>query len=252
MESYYWEGCEPEGSVLRSAFRELDRGESRGKVIESFLFLLRSGDIVAVGIALDYYKVAEISSLRAGSEPGLAEYSQEVLEVARAVLDGGPSSASLSPLVGKGANYASALHVMVNTATLEDVDVLVSHMSDPVSPEVRNLAIEASGGVLWRYEAGDSRLLSVLKGIALGEAEVYVDRVSALGAIGASRLPAAVGALVEATEDADVRIQAHAALQLSEEDIVGEYRNLLENLAENWGDDAPFPAEEVRSALQDD
>ncbi|MFC5752013.1 hypothetical protein [Actinomadura rugatobispora] len=95
--SFYWRGC-AEGEAI---------GADR-----PMLELLRSGDTVAMGIALDHIQHSWALS-RFGGDVPYEDLAGEVLECARTLLRRPPTPAALSPQTGEGANHASALNAMM-------------------------------------------------------------------------------------------------------------------------------------------
>ncbi|WP_157847638.1 HEAT repeat domain-containing protein [Streptomyces violens] len=248
MHSHYWQGCELSAPELAHAHEVLASPAPPAERITAFLKLLRSGDPVATGIAMDHYQLAD-ATRRFGEDNPFTDHSDELLATAREVLRQSPSSATLSPHVGEGANHASALYAITNLAEAEDSALLAKIIRTTRTPEVRNVALEVAGGVMWNSETPDPQLLKTLKEIALNQHEEYMDRVYALNATGSARSEDAISTLVRATKDSDLRIQAHAALSLAEEDLVVKYRPLIEQLIATWPPDAPSPANEVRLAI---
>ncbi|NUK56442.1 HEAT repeat domain-containing protein [Streptomyces lunaelactis] len=250
MHSYYWRGCELSDPRLARAHEELASADLAKNRVDALLLLLRSTDPVAVGIALDHYRSAQSTS-RMGTENPFADYSEEILQVARRALNQPPSAAEMSPFTGEGANHASALFAMTSLTDPEDAGLLVRILQSSTNPEVRNVALAVARETVWQSETPDQALISILGDIALNTGERYDERVRAIGALGSARTEKAISTLRAGTEDEDLRIQAHSAHELAEEDLLEQYRPFLEHLVSTWPEDAPFPASEVRYALDE-
>src|SRR5512138_3217063 len=105
FDSYYWHAARvrPE---LEQARDRLAAGHDRA----AFAELLRSGDPVAVAIALDHYHRADAST-RHGTPNPFEDHRNEVIAAAREVLRGAPSDAAGD--LAAGSNYASALGTLM-------------------------------------------------------------------------------------------------------------------------------------------
>ncbi|MEU6786619.1 hypothetical protein ABZ912_46125 [Nonomuraea angiospora] len=249
--SYYWTRPRFSDERLTSACEALqaDVAETWSGPISPFLTLLRSGDQVAVGIALDVYQRSGALS-RLGGAPLYGEHQAEILEAARELLRQPPSSADLSPQAGAGANHASALNVMMNLAEQQDCDLIADALERTTNPTVVEAAAGAAGAAFFHTEGSPHLRLLALVAAYIDDADHPLQlRVRMLSALGDCQAPEATAYLLRALHQPEVEIQVQAAVGLTDGDRLEAHRELLERVAASWPDDAPYMAEEVRRIL---
>ena len=241
FDSYYWHRAQTGASEFERARERLAAGSDR----VAFELLLRSGDPVAIGIALDQYDYAEAST-RHGTANPFVGYRDEVIACARGILRGPPSPASLG--AEPGANHASALGVLMNVAEPEDAALIVPGLDPTCTANLRLAAARAAKHALERSSAPDQRLVDALSQILFDDAADLDERRAALSALGCAKSAAATDALLRATRDADLSLQARAALHLLDRDPRA-HRARVEALVLAWPDHPPYPAADVLELL---
>ncbi|GAA2421437.1 hypothetical protein GCM10010191_36080 [Actinomadura vinacea] len=185
--SFYWQGC-AEGDAI-AADRPLRE-------------LLRSGETVAMGIALDQIQRSWALS-RFGGDVPYEDFEQEVLECARTLLRQPPTPAELSPYTGEGANHASALNAMMNIARAEDCGLIADVLERTSNPNVREAVASAAGAALSCCDdesAGCGRLVGLIGTFADDPRLPVLERARLLGAL--DRAP---GATATALRDRGAR-----------------------------------------------
>jgi hypothetical protein len=242
FDSYHWHGARTGTPALERARERLASSHDRA----AFELLLRSGDPVAAGIALDQYSYADAST-RHGTDNPYAGFSDEVFARAREILRGPPSPASLG--AEPGANHASALGALLNAAEPEDSELIVCALEQASTVNLRFAAAFTAGTALEKSPSPDERLVAALAGILLDETTVDLDsRRAAVSALGGARSAAATDALLRATRVSDISLQASAALHLLDRDLHA-HRAHVEALARSWPEDPPYPAGDVFELL---
>ncbi|MGI5200276.1 HEAT repeat domain-containing protein [Spirillospora sp. CA-108201] len=212
------------------------------------LTLLRSGDQTAAGIALDVYQRSGALS-RFGGDPLHGEHQVEVLEVARELLSQPPSPSEMSPCTGAGANHASALNAMMNTAEGQDCDLIADALDRTVNPAVVEAAAGAAGAAFSNTDgSAHPRLLALVSAYIYDADPRLALRVRMISALGKSQSPEAIAHLLRALDRPELEIQIQAALCLATGQTE-DHRELLERVTASWPDDAPYPAEEVCRVL---
>jgi hypothetical protein len=244
FDSYYWRDARAASPELERARERLAADRDRA----AFALLLRSGDPVAVGIALDQYHYAEASS-RHGTANAFAEHTEEVASRAREILHDPPSGPDRG--AEPGANHASALGALMNLAGPEDAALIADVLDRTRTTNLRFAASLAAGTALERSVSPDARLLTALEELALDHAAELDERLAALSALGRSQSVAASNALLRATRVSDVGLQATASLHLLDRDPRA-YRDRIAELALAWPEDPPYPAGDVLELLADD
>ncbi|MGO1051575.1 hypothetical protein [Crossiella sp. CA198] len=251
IESHHWRGCSLSDGALERMRQDLLRSVRAPGSRDAFLSLLRSGDTVAVGVALDFYHHLD-SLTRFGTDNPFYGDRAEVLWQARSVLAQPPSPAELSPSGGAGANHASALAAMLNLAESEDAGLVADALGGSINPEVRSMAAMTAGRVLRQSETPDSRLLDNL---ASGIRDSHVplpERLDLLASLAGVNAPEAISVLVSTLQADELKLQVNAAYFLAADDLLAAHRSLLEQVVETWPENAPYPADEVRDALADE
>ena len=241
FDSYHWHGARTGTPELERARERLASSHDRA----AFELLLRSGDPVATGVALDQYSYADAST-RHGTDNPYDGVSDEVFARAREILRGPPSPASLG--AEPGANHASALGALLNAAEPEDSELIVRALEQASTANLRFAAAFAAGTALEKSPSPDERLVTALAGILLDETVDRDSRLAAVSALGGARSAAATDALLRATRVADLGLQASAALHLLDRDLHG-HRAHVEALARSWPADPPYPAGDVLELL---
>ncbi|WP_413099293.1 hypothetical protein [Streptomyces sp. Inha503] len=249
--SHYWQDSQLHQDALVEAYQELTNPGDVEARFASFLTLLRSGDSVAAGVAMDHYEMSESGSRMGGVNP-LDVYSGEVLQIARATLESPPSPASLSPHTGEGANHASALLATANIISPQDFRLVKKIIDTTTNGEVRNLALASCSRVVGAKDADDIEFVQLLGVIAYDVREAPQNRISAISALGSMNTDQSVEALSIAMGDPDISIQAHIALAILQMDCAARWIDQLKRLAASWPAKAPFPADDVRDLLEDE
>ncbi|NUP38568.1 MAG: hypothetical protein HOY76_16500 [Streptomyces sp.] len=264
FQSWYWKR-EFRDEELRDAFAATNDPTTPEAFEQGFLTLLRSGDTVACGIALDYYDRAEMTSRYVGGNP-LEPHAEEVFAVARRLLAQPPRPGD--GVAKEGANHASALAALTRGG-LEDRDADAIAEVLARMPEVNLLerALDAAhllvdeeeeyeeeergdaeGGVEEEEEedwAPDPRLVALIARV-----EACRDRVAAVAALRETPGAEAAESLVRATDDAEWRVQQEAAAALAAGTRFYAHRPLLERLVRSWSaDQRSTAADEVHDAL---
>ncbi|MGW1177593.1 hypothetical protein ACWD4P_28220 [Kitasatospora sp. NPDC002543] len=249
FDSYHWWGCELNDSELNGARIKLASGTGdRRSDRDSFRTLLRSGDTVAVGIALDHFHHAD-STGRYGMENPFAEDSSEVLDRARKILGSPPAPASRTGAEYDGADHASALLAMLNLACPEDSGLVASALRQATTANSMEAAALVAGTVLEESATLDQDLVDALADVLFDTSNSPAERLRALMAFANAHSTEAARVAARAIELADFRLQAHAALILATRHLP-THRALVERVVATWPEDAPFPAPTVRDLLR--
>lgn len=241
FDSYYWGDARVAGAELERARQRLAAAGERA----AFAVLLRSGDPVAVGVALDQYHHAEALTRHGGASP-FEEHTDEVVARAREALRGPPSGPELG--AEPGANHASALGALMNLAGPEDAALIADALARTRTGNLRFAASLAAGTALERSPSPDERLVAALEEIALNAAAHRDERSGAVSALGCARSAAATAALLRVTLVPEVGLQASAALHLLDRDLRA-HRAHVEALVRAWPEDPPYPAGDVLELL---
>ncbi|MGW5444330.1 hypothetical protein [Streptomyces asiaticus] len=249
--SHYWQDSQLHQDPLVEAYQELTNPGSAEARFAGFLVLLRSGDSVAAGVAMDHYEMSESGSRMGGVNP-LDVYSGEVLEIARATLESPPSPASLSPHTGEGANHASALLAAANMISPQDFRLVRKVIDTTTNGEVRSLALASCSRVVDAKNAGDVEFAQLLGTIACDVREAPQNRISVISALGSMNTDQSAEALSIALDDPDISIQAHVVLEILHMDCGARWIDQLKRLAASWPAKAPFPVDDVRDLLEDE
>ncbi|HEX8115015.1 MAG TPA: hypothetical protein VF516_45115 [Kofleriaceae bacterium] len=240
FDSYYWHAgrVRPE---LEQARERLAAGHDRA----AFKLLLRSGDPVAVAIALDHYHRADAST-RHGTPNPFEDHRDEVIAVARDVLRGAPTEERED--IAAGANYASALGALMNLAEPQDAVLIVAALERVSTSELRFAAAAAASTLLERSPDPDERLIAALEAVALDDTAGRDAREAAASAVGRTRSAAATHAVLRFLDTGEFWLQAVAALHLLDIDRRA-YRARVEQIVRGWPEPPPYPGDEVLELL---
>lgn len=239
FDSYHWRRYVLSTPELERARAQVSATRDRA----SFVLLLRSNDMAAVGVAFDQYQYGEASS-RWGSSNPFAEYQDEVAARAREILQGPPSFSSNGAQAG--ANHASALNALSNLAEPEDAELVLRALELTSTPDLRCAATLAARRVLEKTAAPNEQLIAALEKIVFDDTIASEDRTAALGSLAGASSTYATDVLLRVIRLPHLRLQAHAALHLLDR---GAHRALVEEVAHAWPADSPYPADEVLELL---
>lgn len=245
--SRYWQECDLEIPELRAAHQELRSPTGEIEHQRAFRLMLHSGHTAAVGIALDHFHHDDgLTRFGLDVEP----YVPEVLAVAGDVLRQPPSPAAASPETGGGANHASALQVFEEHAGPDAAEAIAAALRKPdATAVVRGRAVSAASRCLERWEVPDARVVTALEELIFDPAVDVDERTEAVGALFDVRSPQVTAVLVRAAGSAELPIQVEAAVGLTCEHLIDEYRDLLQRLAASWPEDVGRRAQRVRHEL---
>ncbi|MFL4902569.1 hypothetical protein ACJ6WF_05140 [Streptomyces sp. MMS24-I2-30] len=247
FETYHWQGVTLDDPGLEAARSELASPSDQDAALRAFVDLLRSGETAAMGIALDHYHYA-ISMERHGFGNVLRGYGHEALQCARQILRGAPSAASQTGASMNGAEYASALLIMINRAEEEDVESIARVLDAPPNYDAESAAFKSAGRILELSTGANERLVTALARVIFDDRRDAGDRLDALEALAKGSSPQALVEIKTAMELNDLGIQTTAAYALAVHDLAA-YRSLIEEKAAAWPEDAPYPASDVRDIL---
>ncbi|MFD0901908.1 hypothetical protein [Actinomadura sediminis] len=242
--STYWDGVDPGSPRLARALDEMRSPTSEQAHRAAFRALLHSGRVAAVGIALDHFCSGEgLTRFGLSTEP----YHADVRVLARHVL-----SQPLTSIPGteEGACQASALDALACIADPGDARLLADLLARPdLPPLVRSRLFRAVDTCLGKWEEPDERVVAAIERVFLDPAVPMDDRVEAVEALFDASGRRMVEALLRAVGCEAVPVQIAGAERLSEEDLIGEHRELLRDLAASWPEEAPHEARLVRRRL---
>jgi hypothetical protein len=142
--SWYWE-CEFDDAVLQAAFDATGTAESADDFRRAFLVLLRSDDVAARGVALDFYDRAGATS-RFGEENPFGCFHDEVMAVAREMLAGPPRPED--DIAFAGAEHASAPLAIKNDVRSEDGAAVLAVLRRRPDGSLLSNALSVAGAVL--------------------------------------------------------------------------------------------------------
>ncbi|MGW6137975.1 hypothetical protein ACWFRM_10520 [Streptomyces sp. NPDC055144] len=245
--TYHWQGVTLGDPALDAARSELASPSDEDAALRAFVDLLRSGDTAAMGIALDHYHYA-LSMERHGFGSVLKDYGHEVLQRARQILHEAPSPASETGASMNGADYASALLVMINRAEEEDAESIARVLDAPPNYDAESAAFRSAGRILQLSSGADERLVTELARVVFDEGRDVDDRLEALQALAKGSTPRTLADFQRAMELDDLELQATAARALAKHDLAA-HRSLIEEKVATWPEDAPYPASDVRDIL---
>jgi hypothetical protein len=243
FDSYHWREATLGTPELETARALVSMTQDRA----SFEILLRSGDVAAVGIALDQYQYGEATS-RWGTANPFADYSAEVAARAREFLREPPTPES--DRAHAGANHASALTALTNLIDANDAALVAQALAHASTPDLRCAAILAAGGVLEKKSGPDEQLIAALEGMIFDDGVADGERLDALTSLARASSARVTNMLLRALHLQDVKLQAHAALNLLDREQ-GAHRAAVETAVRTWPVDPPYPASEVFDLLGD-
>ncbi|TCO51019.1 hypothetical protein EV646_1011 [Kribbella antiqua] len=241
--SWYWRAAFDEAE-LRGAVAAMNEPTTAEEFERGFLTLLRSGETVACGIALDYFDRGEMTSRFVGGNP-LEPYAEEVFTVARRLLAQPPRPADDIARM-EGANHASALAALWRSGLIEeDADRIAEILVRMPVVELRERALDAARVFVDDDEESYPRLAALITRV-----EACRTHVEAIAALRKDARAEATAALVDATTDAEWRVRQEAAAALAHGMRFYAHRDLLERLERDWSaDEQSSAAQEVRDAL---
>lgn len=240
FDSYHWYNSRSATPMLEAARKQVAKGDRK-----AFEVLLRSGDPVAVGIALDQFHYADTATRHGTSSP-FDEYSDEVVAQARAVLREEPSLPS--PGTEEGASHASALLALMNLAEPEDASLIARALEKTHTTNLRLAAAYAASTALEKSSSPDEGLIAALDRLVRDDTAGLDERQTALSALGRTPADSAIDALSRALALSELSLQAISALHLLDRDLP-RYRTLVEDIVRAWPEDPPYPANEVLELL---
>lgn len=248
FQSWYW-NCDFNDAELQAAFEATDTAATPDDFQRAFLVLLRSEDIAARGIALDFFDRARTTS-RFGEENPFEPYREEVLAVAREMLCRPPRPAD--DIAFEGADHASALSALNHDAGPEDAEAVLGVLMRRPTGDLLDEALRTTGTVLSHSETPDARLVALIGELAFDHSLPIEDRRNALDALRDARGAQVTALLVRPTGEDDYRFQQKAAWALSFGKRFYAHRSLLQRLDASWpNDERSFEADQVRRALVD-
>ncbi|MEV4116892.1 hypothetical protein [Nonomuraea sp. NPDC049695] len=246
--SVHWEGHRLQDPDLRSAHRRLRLPTADDSYHDAMRTMLESGDVAAVGIALDHWWDAE-GALARGGEEARQPARALVLTLIQEILRQPPSPPELSREYGPRAAHLTALSAL-RIAAKDDLPVLADSLESADS--LRDQVLDTVRDVLWSVEHSHPRLVQALGDIVCDEAVPMSERSQALYLLGEFRSDNSVDVLLSATRCPELEIQAAAALVLARDETLEEHRPMIQALAASWpAEDVPTEVIEVRELLED-
>ncbi|MFI1393602.1 hypothetical protein [Streptomyces sp. NPDC020681] len=248
FDSYHWQEAQIDDAELARARSRLASGEGDGN---NFLALLRSDNIVAVGVALDHYHHAETLT-RFGDDNPFDPYSEEVLVKVRSILNSPITLKSETGAYEDGANHSSALLVMTILADPDDSDDRMAIASAVEKASTRaslEAATEAAGVMLSDADTVDQNLLNAVAEIILDESRDVWDRVRGIVALGNVTDRRAGDVLAKAAHQKNQKLQLEAAIILASRHM-STHRKVIEEITASWPEDADYPESLVLDALR--
>jgi hypothetical protein len=246
FQSWYWK-CDFDDAKLRAAFDATGTATTPGEFQKAFLLLLRSDDIVARGIALDFFDRATAVS-RFGEPNPFEPYRDEVLTTAREMLGRPPRPGD--DVAFEGANHASALLALKNDAGTEDVELVLAVLRRRPDGVLLNDALDTAKTVLRRSEIPDPHLIALIGEMVFDQTLDIDVRREACDALRDAAGDEATALLARATGEDDYGLQQKAAWALSIGKRFYTHRVLLERLDASWPEDErSFEATQVHEAL---
>jgi hypothetical protein len=231
--SWYWE-CEFDDAELQAAFDATGTAESADEFRRAFLVLLRSDDVVARGVALDFYDRAGATS-RFGEGNPFGCFHDEVMAVAREMLAGPPRPED--DIAFAGADHASALLAIKNDVRPEDGAAVLAVLRRRPDGSLLSNALSVAGAVL--SSSDEPRLAAVIGEMAFDSSRDVRDRREAVRALSEARGDEVTALLVRVvTEEEDPGLRREAATGLATGRRFYAHRELIEHLvAEDDGAD---------------
>ncbi|GAB3158824.1 hypothetical protein GCM10027258_70890 [Amycolatopsis stemonae] len=249
FDTYHWQGVHLGDAPLDEARAELESSRDPETVSRAFLTLLRSDRTAAIGVALDHYDYAEMSS-RHGTGNPYSPFAGEVLDKARQLLRQAPLPADESGIDEAGANHASALGAMLNLAEETDAEPVASALAGATGVSVREAGLSAACTVMERSTTPNPVLAETLTGIVHDAGRPGKERAAALDALAGSAADQITEVLLRALEIDDLDVQVSAAFNLAHLDST-RFHPLLERLVATWPANVPYPGSEVIDMLHE-
>ncbi|GAA0911383.1 hypothetical protein [Nonomuraea longicatena] len=237
--SVYWTSARLDDPRLRRAHEELMFPADDEGCLQAFLTLLRSGDTVAVGIALDHYRASEGLRWTLLDESAAERHLPEVLGRARAVLRRPPSPAALNPEYGVGADHLSALDTIgVRHAGPGDAGLVAHLIRSAATDSIRGEAVWMAYGVLGAAKAPE--VVAALRDLLFDPDPRWTGvRDRAVRVLAEKLGPEADEILLRLVRGDNRAAQGCAVYHLVGAGGLDRHRDLLVEIAEGWGNRAP-------------
>ncbi|WP_329248027.1 hypothetical protein OG417_00465 [Actinoallomurus sp. NBC_01490] len=246
--SVHWEGHRLQDPDLHRAHRRLRLPTVDESYHDAMRTMLESGDVAAVGIALDHWWDSE-GALARGGEEARQPARALVLTLIQEILRQPPSPPELSREYGPHAAHLTALSAL-RIAAKDDLSVLADSLESADS--LRDQVLDAARGVLRSVGHSHPRIVQVLGDIVCDEAVPMSERSQALYLLGEFRSDNSVDVLLSVIRCPELEIQAAAALVLARDETFEEHRPMIQALAASWQtEDVPTEVIEVRELLED-
>jgi len=181
--SVHWEGHRLQDPHLHRAHRRLRLPTVDESYHDAMRTMLESGDVAAVGIALDHWWDPE-GALARGGEEARQPARALVLTLIQEILRQPPSPPDLSREYGPRAAHLTALSAL-RTAAKDDLSVLADSLESAGS--LRDQVLDTVRDVLWSVDHSHPRLVQALGDIACDEAVPMSERSQALYLLGECR-----------------------------------------------------------------
>ncbi|MBO2465415.1 hypothetical protein [Actinomadura violacea] len=246
--SVHWKGLRLKDPDLHAAHKRLRLPTVDESYHAAMRTMLESGDVAAVGIALDHWW-DPAGALARGGEEARRPARALVLTLIQEILRQPPSPPELSREYGPHAAHLTALSAL-GIAAKDDLSVLADSLES--AGPLRDQVLDTVRDVLWSIEHSHPRLVQALGDIVCDEAVPMSERGQALYLLAEVPSGNSVDALLSATRCPEAEIQAAAALVLARGETFEEHRPLIQALAANWPtEDVPTEVVEVRELLED-
>ena len=250
--SYYWAPETLEDTSLNQAFQKLIDSESTTKEkLFAFETLIENDSVIAKSIAFDHFFYNE-SITRHGKENPFLYYKDKLIENARNILKG-QSITSITPTGEQifGANYASALGILVHFSEEKDIELIRPILLNSSDIAVLFAGFMAVGRCLSTIKKYDLQIITSITRIIHEDQWPEQLKVMAINALRDYETPEVEEFLVEVSKTCTLPISAYAAKILGSRNLA-RYRDLLQELVDSWPEDARYPASEIRTLLESD
>lgn len=248
--TYHWQTSDLAGTEMEPALRVLSSPtSSREEKREALGVLASSENVVAQGIAFDYYFYHQ-TLLRFGStEHPFQDLADLLLTRAREQLRRAPvDSVGASGNVIRGANHASALALLARLGNEEDLRLIEPVLASSSDVDVLVTGLGAVQHCAAQTQHEQPALAQVLIRIVRGPAHTMFVRGEAVRALSTCPGDDVERALIEICEHEPFPMSAWAALALGDINLE-RYFALIQRAVESWPSDAPYPASDVREML---
>ncbi|GAA4306121.1 HEAT repeat protein [Actinomadura luteofluorescens] len=246
--SVHWEGHRLRDPDLRRAHRRLRLPTADESYHDAMRTMLESGDVAAVGIALDHWWDPE-GALARGGEGARQPARALVLTLIQEILRQPPSPPELSREYGPLAAHLTALSAL-GVAAKDDLSVLADSLR--CADSLRGQVLGTVSDVLRSVGRSHPRLVQALGDVVCDEAVPMSERGQAVYLLGEFRSDNSVDVLLSAARRPELEIQAAAALVLARDETFAEHRPMIQALAVSWPEeDVPTEVIEVRELLED-